>query len=185
MVGLLFYDNHGFNHLGKQIFYSALGLANIFFAGGDDYFASGVANQPLIHLWSLGVEEQFYLVWPLVLLAILKLKPKLLAPITIALLILSLVLSELAAQQQTPASYFLPHFRAFELLIGALTALAVKRYDMQVLNNTLRTLLGLLGLALIVVPVVMLEKSSIFLGVNALWPCLGTALLIAFPSNRY
>lgn len=68
-------------------------------------------------------------------------------------------------------------------MIGALTALVVKRYDMQVLNNTLRTLLGLLGLALIVVPVVMLEKSSIFPGVNALWPCLGTALLIAFPSQ--
>lgn len=182
-MGFILYDNHGFNHLGKQTFFSALGAANLFFAAGDDYFASGVANQPLIHLWSLGVEEQFYVVWPVVLLLVYKFKPRWLLPTTLLLLLVSLIASELAAQEQTPASYFLPHYRAFELLIGALTAMLLQRYDAQRISNRTRGMLGWLGLVFIFVPIVMLDKHSIFPGVNALLPCLGTAMLIAFPSD--
>ncbi|MEA3587705.1 acyltransferase [Pseudidiomarina sp. 1APP75-27a] len=182
-LGFVFYHNYGFNHLGKQTFFSALGAANLFFAAGDDYFASGVANQPLIHLWSLGVEEQFYVVWPVVLLLVYRFKPRWLMATTVVLLLASLIASELAAQQQTPASYFLPHYRAFELLIGALTAMLLQRYDPQVIANGVRSLLGALGLVFIIVPIITLDKHSVFPGVNALLPCIGTALLIAFPSD--
>ena len=75
-LGFFFYDNKAFDNLGKEIFFSAAGAANILFAQGINYFAQESTVRPLIHLWSLGVEEQFYLVWPttLVLLGALKLR---------------------------------------------------------------------------------------------------------------
>ncbi|RUO62613.1 acyltransferase family protein [Pseudidiomarina insulisalsae] len=182
-LGFVFYNTHSFDNLGKQIFFSAFGAANIFFAGGEDYFASGVANQPLIHLWSLGVEEQFYVVWPVLLLIIYKVRPQWLMPATVVLLLFSLLISELAAANATPASYFMPQYRAFELLIGALTGLLLLRYDSKQLPNALRIALQGLGLLLIFVPILLLNEHSKFPGVNALWPCIGTALLIAFPSD--
>ncbi len=68
--GFLFYDNREFDNLGKELFFSALGAANILFAQGVNYFAQEDSVRPLIHLWSLGVEEQFYLIWPTLLITL-------------------------------------------------------------------------------------------------------------------
>ena len=68
LFGFVCYDVRMFDNLGKEVFFSSIGAANLLFAQGTNYFAVDQAFQPLIHLWSLGVEEQFYLLWPFFLL---------------------------------------------------------------------------------------------------------------------
>ncbi|MGF2735343.1 acyltransferase family protein [Marinobacter sp. DUT-1] len=116
VFGFFFYGSRQFDSLGKDIFFSAFGAANLHFAQGVNYFAQDAAYQPLIHLWSLGVEEQFYVVWPVVMLAVYKLSKNLLVPVTLLLFALSFTLSIQGVSQDYLAGYFWPHYRAFELL---------------------------------------------------------------------
>lgn len=181
LFGFVFYDTQTFDQLGKEIFFSSFGAANLYFAGGVNYFTSDESQQPLIHLWSLGVEEQFYIVWPVILLLVMKFKRSALIPLTVLLFTLSLVYSELEVIERTTAGYFLPQYRAFELLIGALIAFWLAQGGGTKLSNGQRQALSWVGLVLVILPMLLLNEESGFPGINALWPCLGTALLIACP----
>ncbi|UAA39682.1 acyltransferase [Paraneptunicella aestuarii] len=185
MFGVIFYDNIALDILGKEIFFSAIGAANILFAQGIDYFVKNEAYQPLIHLWSLGVEEQFYIVWPFILIFLVKYLTRLTTLIPLCLLILSLILSQIATTSGKPSSYFLPQFRAFELLFGVLVSLCLPQINAisEKLTKPLQHLISVTAIAMILIPMMTLNESSNFPGINALWPCLGTALLIAFPDN--
>lgn len=184
IFGFCFYPSTAFDKLGKELFFSAFGAANILFARGTDYFAAASAYQPLLHLWSLGVEEQFYLLWPLMLFLTGKYANRLVLPLACGLLLCSFALSQYAVEQQLSKGYFLLHYRAFELLIGVITALLLLRYDLSVLHRHIRTALAFCGGLLIVLPMLLLDAQSPFPGWNALWPCLGAALLIAFSEQN-
>ena len=179
----IFYNNITFDNLGKELFFSSIGAANILFAQGANYFAKEAAYKPLIHLWSLGVEEQFYLVWPVVLLITFRLSKKLIIPVACTIFLVSLALSISAVSEGLTKGYFLLHYRAFELLIGAITALASQRNILKPLNKPTSHLLTYVGLTLIITPIILLDESSSFPGINALWPCIGTAIIIAFPGD--
>ncbi len=185
VVGFFLYDAQSYDKVGKDIFFSALGVVNIYFAQGTDYFVSAEFQQPLIHLWSLGVEEQFYLLWPLLLLALAKGPKRLLFPATLLLFAVSLGWSEWAAQERTKGAYFLPQYRAFELLLGAVCAFLMQRKGQETTSGVLENCLGVMGVVLIVAPMMLLDGASSFPGLNALWPCLGTALLILCPGKNF
>ena len=183
IFGFVFYSNKAFDILGKELFYSSFGAANILFAQGINYFATDAAYQPLIHLWSLGVEEQFYIVWPLILLMVFRFSSKLIIPVTCVFFLVSLALSIIAVSEGLPRGYFLLHYRAFELLVGVITALLLQRTTRTTLSNFTKQVLTYIGLLLIVLPMILLDKQTNFPGINALWPCLGAALIIAFPNH--
>lgn len=182
LFGFIFYNNSAYDNLGKEIFFSAVGAANLLFAQGVNYFAQDEAIRPLIHLWSLGVEEQFYLVWPgiVILLSSLGIRRALIA--TLLFFSASLTLSIFATESIPIKAYFYPHYRAFELLIGAATALVMRStfFNKHQIKNQTRETAALLGLILIITPMFALDTNSSFPGINALWPCVGTALLIAY-----
>lgn len=163
-----------------SLVFSTFSLANFFFwQQGLDYFAPDSATQPLLHIWSLAVEEQFYVLWPLFLyLAFRYLRWQLTLAAIVAIFAISLLGSELGANSgryRVEVYYLLP-FRAFELLMGGLVALY---YDRQPqLNTALSRGLSLLAIGLILLPAFMLTEQSPFPGINAFWPCLGTAILI-------
>lgn len=156
-------------------------VSNIFFArtsGG--YFAPEAGALPLLHLWSLSVEEQFYLVWPAALLLLLKLRSSRLRVLAVGL---AAAASFLYAQHEIGRraidAYFLLAPRAGEFLIGALAWL-LWRTDRPP-NRLAANVLSGGGLLLIVGAALAFDARTPFPGLSALAPCLGAAALIAAP----
>lgn len=185
LFGFLFYDNKAFDNLGKEIFFSALGAANILFGEGVNYFAQDESVRPLIHLWSLGVEEQFYLAWPTILIVLSTLRLKHILLVVVILFTVSFYLSVTSIEVAPTETYFYPQYRAFELLAGAFTAFGMraKTFNGLRISDIKREIIALVSIVLIISPMFLLDKSSSFPGFNALWPSTGTALFIAF-SNK-
>jgi len=160
--------------------YSTFFAANFYMwdtVGG--YFGTGAKTTPLLHLWSLAVEEQFYVIWPVTLLLLYRFMRGYLLVVVVLALLVALGISEYGAINYRAAAYYLMPTRAFELLIGAVLAcvpLAV--FDRVPL--AFRLLLGSLGLALILYGNVFFTAETWFPGLNALYPCVGAFLLIAF-----
>lgn len=163
-----------------------VGLSNIFFwREYGNYFAGDTAEAILLHTWSLGVEEQYYVLWPMILLLLGKLRPRAALVITVALIAATAVASQYAATLFASASYYLLPTRFFELAIGGALGLHLnQRPHGAVLPTWLRRSLIGGGLAAIAVPLMLLSKNSVFPGFNALYPCLGTAALILAGADR-
>ncbi len=149
-------------------------VANISFWLQSGYFDTASDLKPLLHTWSLAVEEQFYLFFPLVLLVSVRNSrdPR---RIVWVILLVSFGLSLIGVSRNPDASFYLIPTRAWELLIGSV--LALKAVPV-VRNHAAREGLACLGLALILVPVLTYTHQTAFPGLSALWPCLGTALII-------
>jgi peptidoglycan/LPS O-acetylase OafA/YrhL len=156
---------------------SGLFLTNVLFAQTQGYFAPGAQQNPLLHLWSLAVEEQFYLVWP-ALIALLSLKrlKSIRAGLALVLLVGSLVLAQaLVGRGQSVWAFFGLPMRAWEFLAGGVLALDLVRTPRD--RNT-ANLAGILGGLMIVGSLILLNDASAFPGLSAVPACLGAALLI-------
>jgi peptidoglycan/LPS O-acetylase OafA/YrhL len=150
-------------------------MANIYFWRNSGYFAGSSEVKPLLHTWSLSVEEQFYLFYPLVLLFLRQIKPLYFVAVFVILGTASFTVSELALSSYADATFYLLPTRAWELALGGLLAILPP----VLLDKTKqRFWLGIVGLACIVGSAVLLSPTSRFPGFLALPPCLGTALVI-------
>jgi peptidoglycan/LPS O-acetylase OafA/YrhL len=157
---------------------SVLFAANFWFAQRVDYFDQASEQDHLLHLWSLAVEEQFYVVFPLVLMLLVRLagaSTRRALVLVLALGIASLVASLATAVLAPRAGFFMPHTRAYELMIGALLAISGAGSG---LSPAKREIAGGLGLALIAASFVMLSDRLVYPGGWALLPCFGAALVI-------
>lgn len=152
---------------------SALFYSNFHYMQSTGYFVGAPDTKPLLHMWSLAVEEQFYIVFPLYLYAMSRLAPRALLPVTLALLALSLALSVQMTRPQSDQAFYYTPARVWELLTGSVLALT------RVLPpRRLAEPLALLGLALIAVAVVTFDQRTLFPGVAAILPVAGAALVI-------
>lgn len=150
--------------------------ANIlFWRVQTDYFAADAKLNPLLHMWSLGVEEQFYLLFPGMLLLIRRWGARWLFPAMLAGFFLSLALSIVFTPTRFVASYFLLPTRAWELLAGGLLAVLRLRLNGP---RYLRELLALAALSAIFISAFQYTQQTPFPGYAALLPVLGTAALI-------
>ncbi|MGF1552617.1 MAG: acyltransferase family protein [Paracoccaceae bacterium] len=178
-AGWLLYLPGDLDALGWQIAAGALFVANIHFHRETGYFQAEEETQPLLHLWSLGVEEQFYIVLPALIAVVMRRRPDRLALAIAALALLSFAMSTLALARNPGAAFYLLPYRFWELGLGALLALAAPRLAALVGPARRREALAVAGLALVLAPVVLYDASTPFPGPAALAPCLGAALLIA------
>ena len=155
--------------------------ANVHFARqGSDYFAQGQPPPPLLHFWTLSVEEQFYLVWPTVLSLVLfgalrRGRRRRLLVVIVAVGIASLAWSVESTSSSASAAYFSTFARAWELALGAALAIALPR---------LRSGFGWLGLVAIAAAAVLYSDSTPFPGYAAALPAAGAALVIAAGGGR-
>ncbi|HAU0352204.1 TPA: acyltransferase, partial [Legionella pneumophila] len=146
------------------------------------YFSTDATIQQLLHTWSLGVEEQFYLIWPIILIVLTKkFTDKKIILGTILLTIISFFAYFLLRKHPLLA-YYSPITRAFELLTGALVALNFDNIP-AVSNKYLKNLGSILGLFLIIYPACAFTNND-FPSIKILLPCLGTALLIYTGKNN-
>ena len=158
---------------------AGFGLSNVFFwRAYGNYFAHSTAEAPLLHTWSLGVEEQFYAIWPLLILLFLKLKRRYRLSLFALLTVAAIAISQAGTAIVASAAYYLLPARFFELMIGGMLALAFAHRSVR--TGLVAELGAVAGFALIAGSLFLLNRTSAFPGVNALWPCLGAALLILF-----
>lgn len=157
---------------------SVFGVSNFYFAGALDYFDSGVSN-PVLHTWSLGVEEQFYVAFPalMVLMASAKRNGKLASvPGMLSLLLgLGFVAAVWATAVNASSAFYLPWYRAWEFLAGALLA----HVDRNRLGRYAGAWLSWTGAAVLLASLAWYRETYVFPGGGALLPVLGTLLLIA------
>jgi len=169
---------------------SAFYVVNWHFAAQSvDYFAQGGDPSPVRHIWSLAVEEQFYLAWPLLVLGASLLCLRLrdaplrtaLLPVLAAVALASFAFGVWMTETQPRAAYFSTFGRAWELALGALLAVAPPLR----LRAFAAGALGWLGLAAIVAATLVFDSSTPFPGFAALLPTLGAAALILAGSSRH
>lgn len=183
--------------LGKHAAAGAGFVANLLSWREAGYFDAASATRPLLHLWSLGVEEQFYIVWPLLLYGVRR-RPALRLWIMPALAIGSFVLNARLASADAPSAFYSPLTRFWELLLGGMLADATlvrgwragSRRDSEPDAPTrwslrhgtsppIADILGVLGFGMIAAAVFAIDRSKAFPGWWALLPSVGTVLVIA------
>lgn len=157
-------------HFGRALRAAALFGANLWFALRSDYFAFDEVTLPLLHTWSLAVEEQFYLAYPIALALCWRLAPRALAPLVVAVAGLSLAAMLWLAQRDANLAFFLSPMRAWELMIGAGCALA------PAIGRRREWASGI-GLALVAAGFVAAPEQSMP-GPIMIAPVVGTALLL-------
>jgi peptidoglycan/LPS O-acetylase OafA/YrhL len=179
MAAIVFLGVEQFTTFLKSFRYVSAQGANIFFARDVDYFAEKLDQSPLLHTWSLGVEEQFYLLWPLILFGLFRVSGhgsnvlKFSIPL-LALMVVSLGLSEYLVKVDPMQAFYHLHARAWELGVGAILSLPVLPV---IKNQKWINFLSLAGLIFIGVSFFVLREDH-FPGFAALLPCLGTGLII-------
>ena len=154
---------------------AALSVSNFVFWREAGYFAGPSDLKPLLHTWSLGIEEQFYVVFPLAMLVLHRHARRYLPAVLVAAVLVSFALSVWGTRHHAGAAFYLLPFRAWELGLGALLAVGVLP---TVRHRMAAEFLAAAGLLLILVPVFTYTADTRFPGWAALAPTLGAALLI-------
>ena len=172
---------HHLKGFAQSMVATSLFSANIYFFLKSGYFDVDADEKPLLHIWSLGVEEQYYIGFPWLVMLCSKLGPKMLMGVVAATAIVSLGISEWASWFHPTGNFYLAPTRAWELALGSLLAMASMYGFLRTpLSAGSRNLITIVALAMIVVPMIYYQKSTRFPGLYALPPTLGAALVIAF-----
>jgi peptidoglycan/LPS O-acetylase OafA/YrhL len=158
--------------------------SNILFWRESGYFDTATELKPLIHTWSLAVEEQYYILFPLFLMLTWKLGKRCIIAILIALAVIGLGIAQWGAYNRpTPTFYLLPT-RGWEILLGSFVAFYFHREKRLNISTTLSQIFSLLGIALILLAILAFDKQTPFPSLYTLIPTLGTVLVITFTNEK-
>lgn len=163
-----------FTTYARSVIAATLSSSNFYFWQHSGYFDSPTSN-PLLHTWSLAVEEQFYILFPIFLVLTRQFFPKRLKSAVIALFFLSLAASELTLHNNPTSAFYMPHTRAWELLMGTIISLG---FFPQLRSTLLRNLVTIIGILMIGYSIFRFNAQTPFPGLRAVIPCLGSALII-------
>lgn len=157
---------------GRTLISSILFVSNIQLAKKKGYFDESSQDDLFLHTWSLSIEEQFYLLWPFILIGILAIRWR---PSVFVLLVISFIYAEWAIRIDPRISFYGLPARAWELLLGASLALGLVPV---VRSKLLAEMMAAAGLGMMSISALVFGSNSAFPGVNALLPCLGAAFII-------
>jgi peptidoglycan/LPS O-acetylase OafA/YrhL len=177
--GILFPQN--FESLAKSAISQSVFSANIYFFRNADYFNVSSDLLPLLHTWSLAVEEQFYFIYPLLLVGLWRFWPQRIFACLIVLFAASLALCIYGTAKHPDAAFYLLPFRAWELLAGGILAALPNKPK---LSTTASEIGSWAGMLLIFYSMLFFDSNTIFPGISAGVPVLGSVLLIFANTHR-
>jgi len=163
-----------FTTYAKSVIAATLSSSNFYFWLHSGYFDSPTSN-PLLHTWSLAVEEQFYILFPIFLVAIRQFFPTRLKPAVVVLFFISLGASEWTVHSNATTAFYMPHTRAWELLMGTIISLG---FFPKIQSALVRNVVTAAGILMIGYSVLRFTPQTPFPGLHAVIPCLGSALII-------
>jgi peptidoglycan/LPS O-acetylase OafA/YrhL len=178
VLGWLWMLPAAYAQLSADVVASAAFFSNFAQLAQSGYFDIESGKKPLLHIWSLGIEEQFYLFWPLILMLVARLRLSFLAAASVIALA-SFALNVALIGSNPVATFYLPFTRAWELAVGALLACGWSQIGQTSHASNLR---AAIGLVLIAVAAVVLDTQRAFPGWWALLPVTGSALLLSAPT---
>lgn len=180
-------DPAGFALDAKSAIYAILSISNIGFWLESGYWDTSSEFKPLLHTWSLGVEEQFYLVWPALMIVLIKGGKKLVLGSMLLLTLGGLAVSHFYSLQYPSAVFYLTPFRAYQFAIGGTFAaiLVVLGRTHLVKNGLLGDLLIIIGAAAIIAPTLIFTGEPSYLGAMASIPCFGALLIIIAGPGKF
>ncbi len=158
----------------KSMLAATSSTSNVFFWWHSGYF-DAPTSKPLLHTWSLAVEEQFYLSFPLFMLLVRRLFPRQLRAAVALLFFASFLTSCVVVERSPGTAFYMPYTRAWELLLGTLLSL---RIFPALRSAKLRNLATLGGIGMILWSALFYSQETLFPGFSALLPCVGSALII-------
>jgi peptidoglycan/LPS O-acetylase OafA/YrhL len=169
-----------FANFAKQVTATTAFSSNLLLWNESSYFDAAERANPLLHMWSLGVEEQFYLVWPLIV-SLVWTRRRGLLPVVLAIAIISFGLNVIIIQTHPVADFYSPFTRAWELLTGSLLACARAKESSlgSWISDFQRYVASALGAALLIIAPFVVSQNTPFPGWWALLPVSGTVLVIA------
>lgn len=157
----------------------SLFVSNIHFWFESGYFAAAAEEKPFLHTWSLAVEEQYYLVFPVFLFLIWRLGRRGILWCLAGISVISLALAEWGWRNEPVANYYLSPTRAWELMAGSICAFIVHKHGLRP-----NQILAALGLAMITFSLAVYDSSTPFPSLYALVPVIGTVLLVLFAGTE-
>jgi peptidoglycan/LPS O-acetylase OafA/YrhL len=160
----------------KSLLASAASVSNFYFWNQSGYFDAPAAMKPLLHTWSLAVEEQFYIFFPVFLMLVRKYSPTRLKLAVISIAAISFVAAAIGAFKYPVSTFYLAPTRVWELLLG--TILSLKLFP-EITGAFRRNAATLAGMAMIVISAALFSATTPFPGIAALLPCVGTTLIVA------
>ncbi|RYE52709.1 MAG: acyltransferase [Sphingobacteriales bacterium] len=198
VVGWFVFLDAEYRHLGKSIAAGFGFISNIVLWSESGYFDASADYKPYLHLWSLAIEEQFYILWPFILWLVNK-KRLSVTMITISVTLLSFSINIFSLGLAPEAAFYSPLSRVWEILLGALLAIwtykgqksgknepslnpircLLKGLNLNCQSIAFKNCLSIGGLLLVVLSIAFLDKESNFPGWWALLPSVGTALIIS------
>ena len=177
-------DPFELKEFGQSIISTVTFSSNIFFQMKTGYFDTANELKPLLHTWSLAVEEQYYIIFPLLITLIYRFGRKALITFLIITAILSLGLAHWGAYHATSFTFYSLPTRMWEILCGSLVSIYFQRHNKIIQRYLINQIFSLLGIALIFCSIVLFDTSTPFPSLFALLPTVGTMLVIVFTQPR-
>jgi peptidoglycan/LPS O-acetylase OafA/YrhL len=171
--------------LGKEAFAAVFGASNLLFYTAGGYFDPASDHLPLLMSWSLGVEEQFYIVFPILVLLCLRIRPRLFMPILILGTLVSFAGSIALTHLNPKAAFYLLPTRAWELGLGAVLALSERRANTWTIPRPVADVAAVAAVAALAAAMALYRPAYAFPGGYVMIPTLATAILIATPGSLF